>query len=345
MYFVTQNSPCINSSVKPLKFATIEVMKGFRLYFICTCLLLFVIPVLATAQLRQQVPNQPYIELSNQFPSPGEQVEASVRNSSAANAVGDITWRINGDTLSEYNNQRTITFTANEIDEPATLSVHKGATQLAEQSMLSAYVDINVDPNTVIPEFYKGRPLPVPGSTMTLTTIHELNTLVSSDRLSYTWRVNNSVVNDGPNLHEDQVTVPVPNRRNAVVSVEIIHPIYGLIAQERVTIPVASPKLLFYTVSSLYGISSHTIEQERSISSRNTTVNARPYYVPTPAFDDRLMVEWRVGSQTMPTNETSIYTQQISQAQHNNERIQATLRHPDTALYSVSGEFLVNFYD
>ena len=322
-------------------------MKGFKIYTICICLMLFVSPLFTKAQLgqQQQTSNRPYIELSNQFPSPGEQVEASVRNSNAGSATGDLTWRINGSTVSEHNNQRTITFTAGDIDEPTVVSAYRGSTQLAEKAMLSAYVDIIVDPDTIVPQFYRGRPLPVPGSTMTLTALHEVSSLVASDRLSYRWRVNNSVVNDGPNLHEDQVTVPVPNRRNAVVSVEIIHPTYGLIAQERVTIPVSSPQLLFYKVSSLYGISANTLEQDRSITSGNITISATPYYVPNAAFDDQLTVEWRAGSRTMRSDETNPFLQRITRTGHNNERIRAQLRHPQTPLYSVSGNFLVDFYD
>lgn len=314
-------------------------MQRLGIHTILYVLIVMFIPITTWAQTSSE---RPAISISNQLPQPGEQVEISVQNTYADTIPGDLTWRINNRTDSTFNNQRTINLTAGEPGDAQLIQAYRGDSMLAETALSPAYVDIIVEPQTYVPRFYAGRPLPTAGSIVNIHAIVDAGENFNPDNLTYTWRVNNSTIGGGAVRGETSTQTETPNRRSMTISVRVTQPNGAAVAQGEITVPIARPEVHMYRVSSLLGTTEYTLDDPYTLSSNAATVRALPYYLPLQALQGNNTVNWRIGPEDVSGEDDDRFAVTIPRDNTRPDaRVQFSFRHPQNTLYMVSDSFRV----
>jgi hypothetical protein len=267
---------------------------------LCLTILIGPIPVYAQNLLEN---NRSNIELSESYPVPGETIEATLVNQNSANLPGNVTWRINGETNNAYTNQRTITFTANELGTPTVLQARKSGRTIAQATVNPVYLDVHVEPITYTPNQYQGRAEVSPGSTVVLTALVEEAVKRDPSAYTYTWRVNGDVV-EGQNWRgNNRIVTEVPFGGRFQVDVEVSRNTLGVIARERIGIPVVETETVFYRVSSLYGLSRNALGTRHTVPGDTITLRAVPYFIATEAVTPN-NTEWKVDNTAISPDQT-----------------------------------------
>lgn len=241
------------------------------------------------------------IELIPAYPDPYGSVKATLNDYATDAAGGVVTWRINGVTQKELNNQRTINTLAGAPGIPfkiqATVTLANGSKQSVEKVVTPAYLDIVVEPQTRVPQFYPGRALPSFGSSVNLTAVANAGN-TPKEGLVYTWTLNNTVLMGGPIRGQNQVTITMP-RGEALVEVVAERPSGGVVASKSVILYNTTPFLHFYTTNALYGMSIRPIKSTLPLIGNSTTVRAEPYYLDLRTYNRPDLIGWNIGG--LPT--------------------------------------------
>ncbi len=284
---------------------------------------------------------QPTIEFDNPFPAPGDRVEATVKNFDP-HAPESLIWRINGTVNTSYNDQRSIRFSAGRPGETTSIAVHQGERLLAQANVTPVQVDIIIEPDTYTPAFYPGRGLPSAGAEMRLTALVNDGRNNPTNHYTYTWRINNQLLDGGPMRGNYQTSATTPNRRSVTVTVELTRFGAGVVARETVQVPVALPEVHFYTVSSLYGTQPRSLGQQTTMTGNNLTIQALPFYAPREALAEG-EVTWRKNgrdTESDPDNPFIIDLQRDGQA---TAMLNFLLRHPRNVMFNLQERLQVRF--
>ena len=115
------------------------------------------------------------ITLNPSNPNPGDLVTASIDDYAGGVYGSEITWRYNGEVVPSAVNQRQIQFVAGaagtDTAVEATLSLPIGGTQTLQEIVSPVYMDIIIEPQTRVPDWYAGRALPSLGSQINATVL------------------------------------------------------------------------------------------------------------------------------------------------------------------------------
>ncbi|MEY3783918.1 MAG: hypothetical protein RLZZ230_240 [Candidatus Parcubacteria bacterium] len=237
------------------------------------------------------------ITLQPNSPQPGESVTASLEDSSGSVYGASITWIIDGTEVPNSRNQRQINFVATTVGKTqnvrAVLTKESGYEKIIQENIHPVYLDIIIEPQTRTPGFYLGRALPSIGSTINATALISDTGFYDTD-LMYVWKINNKVLDGGAIRGRNQVSFPAPIGRQFTLSVQISELNGTIITSRNISIPSVEPKILFYEVSSLFGISEKAIAESVIETSNNTTVRAEPYNLDIQVYNNPVVHEWKV---------------------------------------------------
>lgn len=237
------------------------------------------------------------ISFNPKFPQPGERVIASINDYSTKYYGASINWTINGEIVPEALNSRKVEFVANFDGEPQTISailtLNTGETETLQETISPDYLDIIVEPQTHVPDFYQGRSLPSYGSQVNATALLDgYNNRTNS--LVYTWRINREVIDGGPLRGGNKVSFNMPRGSFSTLSVEVAD-INGQIISSRSTlIPAVSPELSFYEDNPLFGISKKTLNGDYTFLGNSLTIQAVPYYLDIKTYNNPGVSEWNL---------------------------------------------------
>jgi hypothetical protein len=269
------------------------------------CLSIFLLFILLPLSLQAQVLDNGFIssdsnlELSPTYPSPNESFTATL-NDYSGSIGAEINWSYNGKSLPEQKNARSITLTAGEAGAKgivkAVLVYAGGSTRVFETAVTPIYLDIIIEPQTHVPAFYQGRALPSTGSTVNATALLGTPT-VSSASYYYTWKINNKVHQGGPLRGGNEIAFVMPQDSASVLSLEVSTLLGEPVASRAVSIPSVSPKLLFYEVSTLYGLEPKAITSSFSLISNSATLRAEPYFLSSTVFNQPNILSWKVAGE------------------------------------------------
>jgi hypothetical protein len=249
------------------------------------------------------------IELQPAFPGPFSTVKATL-NDYATDATGAIiNWRINGVVQKSLENQRSVELEVGDIGKnftiEALLTSSDGTRLSATQVITPAYLDLIVEPQTRVPQFYKGRALPSLGSTVNLSALVNAGN-TTKESLVYTWSMNGTVLLGGPVRGQNQISITMP-QGGALLNISIERAGGGVIASKSVQLNNTLPFLKFYTVNSLYGVSKRPIKDSLSLIGNSTNVRAEPYNLDIRTFNDPDLLEWNIAGQTVAPVSTNPY--------------------------------------
>ena len=199
---------------------------------------------------------QPELTFRPITPEPGEEVTVKIGNFVSSLQGSEINWTVNGTPQDNFKNQSEIKIKAGAVNESvnvtARLKTLSGDSLTVASAVTARYLDIIIEPQTFVPEFYKGRALPSVGTKFNVTAL--LNGQVSSQYV-YTWRLNDSVVGNmgGRGQYTTQFEMPLDSR--PILSLDVFTLSGELYASKSIVIPSEQPFLRFYEVHNLYGLS------------------------------------------------------------------------------------------
>jgi hypothetical protein len=248
----------------------------------------------------------PILTTQPQYPQPGTDVIVKVSYNNNTYYGATLTWVVDGVIVPNSKNQRSIEIVAGEsgVDQEINIifTSPTGARTVASKILTPLWLDIIIEPQTHVPEFYQGRALPSIESTVFATAlISGADGLMNPD-LVYTWKINRTVLDRGPVRGRNIMTFDMPIGNSAILSVEVqelLDPATGqtpgrTIAHRLIKIPSVRPTLLFYEVNTLLGISQKPISKNLSLVGESGTVRAEPFNLDSNVYNNPARHFWTV---------------------------------------------------
>lgn len=240
---------------------------------------------------------EPTLTVEPSTPAPQQPFTATIADYTGS----EITWTYNGSPIPEATNLRTVSLVAGDLGSRnvlvATLKGVNGA-QTVSTTITPIYLDLIVEPQTHVPFFYTGRPLASAGSDVIATAL--INAKLVGDYI-YTWRVNNQVVGGGPTRGLAKASFTMPQDSTVTLSLTVTDINGQLVGRRAVNVPSVRPKLLFYEVNTLYGMSDRSIENTFALIGNSATVQAEPYYLSSAVFNTPSQIEWEINDTAVAT--------------------------------------------
>lgn len=237
------------------------------------------------------------IDLDPAYPAPGQTFTAKANDYALPIQGNGLRWMVDGKPLASAENQRTITLTAKEVGEMTTIELivdlPGGGTSRVTKQIEPVYLDIVIEPQTRTPAFYRGRALPSIGSTVNATAIVNGNEMAPS-ALIYTWRLNNEALEGGAVRGNNTVSFTMPRGQFATLGLTINRADGSTLSQRLFSLRTAEPRLAFYEVSPLYGLTTKTIKDTLPLVGSSLSVRAEPYYLDLLTYNDPDHLEWKI---------------------------------------------------
>lgn len=254
-------------------------------------------PALAQLDLNGLNGTELTIDLEPEYPRPGEQVTATINDYRGGAYGSSITWIFDGQVIPDADNRRNTSFTAGVAGVTQTieavLTKPQGGREVVRNSITPIYLDIILEPQTRVPEFYLGRSLPSVDSVINATAIVSTDEILNPD-LVYTWRLNQKVIEGGPLRGGNQVSFSTPMGSEAILSLQVTRPNGEVLSRRAIIVPSVFPKMNFYEVSSLYGMRNVRVDQSATIIGNSLTVRAEPFYLDSRVYNDPDITEWEI---------------------------------------------------
>jgi hypothetical protein len=276
--------------------------KLFILFFV----LVFLNPLSTTAQLSNNgLTPSITIDLQPSFPRPGENVSAKLNDFRLTTSRSLISWYVNGVEIIESKNLRETSFLAGEVGKEqvitAVLTNPSGTAEVIETTIVPIYLDIVVEPQTRVPDFYQGRPLPSLGSIVNVTGIIS-GIPVDESELVYTWRVERRVIGGGGIRGGKQVSFAVPMGNRVALSLEVSDLRGRVIASRYLFVPSVAPSILFYEISPLFGSGRHSISDSFQFIGNTITIKAEPYNLDLRTYNNPGTSVWKINGVEVSNN-------------------------------------------
>lgn len=248
---------------------------------------------------------EPKIELNPKFPQPGETVVATVSQYGGALYGSTLTWVFKGEEVPNSKNQRSVEIVAGEAGVTETIDVvfttPTGNRSFVSKSITPIWLDIVIEPQTHVPEFYQGRALPSLGSTVVARAIISSEDY-SPGSLIYNWSINDQSIGGGSVRGQSIVSYETPMGDSAVLSLEVSDLKGNMIAGKYISIPSVQPKILFYEVNTLLGIKNKPIINQLQLVGKSTIVRAEPINMDSKIYNEPDIHEWSINNRVAPAS-------------------------------------------
>lgn len=277
---------------------------------ICSLLLIGFVATPAQAQFDSSILKgaAPILVIQPLYPQPGDTVTVNADYRGDTYFGSSLTWVIDGEIVPNSKNQRSITITASEQEtEQAVdliLTSPAGVRTIASKTIRPIWLDIIVEPQTHVPEFYQGRSLPSIASTVFATAlVSDLDGIYNTD-LVYKWVVNRKVLDAGPVRGRNTMVFDMPMGQSALLTLEVselFNQATGqspgeVIARRIIRIPSVQPELLFYEVNTLLGISQRPISKDLTMVGDSSTIRATPFHLDSFVYNNPDISTWSVNN-------------------------------------------------
>ena len=321
-------------------------------YLVLSLALLFVPANFISAQINANTLNNiggsnPSIDLEPAYPGPNSEVTASINDFALSTQASGVVWYLDGKKISEASDQRSIKVRTKEMGETMNISAVlqiKGANTLTiEKNITPIYLDIIVEPQTRVPNFYQGRALPSLGSEVNLTAIVNGGE-ITPENLTYQWRLNNKVIGEGSLRSKYKVSVPISYGANSTVSLIVSKLNSEIIARKDVSLPSIEPKVLFYEINTLYGTKQIPINKSFSLISNTGSIHAEPYFLDILTYNRPSMIEWKIDGTRTPNTGTNPYEITLTrQGGQGSSQVDFHVRNLEGLLQGTQGSVNINY--
>lgn len=270
----------------------------FRL-FIVTCVLLLPTTVFGQGITDSLAP-QSTLVVDPPYPAPGEVVTVSVNDYASQSFGAGITWTYDGETIPASVNERSVEVVAGALGSTgiieATMVPTVGSPEVIRAEINPIYLDIIVEPQTRVPDWYLGRPMTSIGSQVNVTALVNDGSLLDPSQLVYTWQVNRQVLDAGPVRGRNKMSFDTPRGAFTNLSLSVSRVGGEIIASKIIRFESVAPTMSFYEQHSLYGSRLFPVSNSLSIIGNAVTVQAEPYYLDTRIYNNPDVSDWEIDS-------------------------------------------------
>lgn len=287
---------------------------GYMRSLVLLAAFIILLPSVAVAQFDMSALGgtpQIAITLSPTHPSPGDVVTASLDDYAGGMFGAQINWRYAGAPIPSATNQRQVQFVAGDAgsDTPieVTLTRTQGDTQTLRQVISPVFMDIIIEPQTRVPDWYSGRALPSLGSQVNATVLLNDGSFIDPQSVVYTWRMNQRVLEGGSIRAGNQVAFPTPRGSSVVLSVTAADLSGNTIASRAVRVNIVQPELGFYEKHALYGMQAIPTISGATLIGSVVTLQAEPFFLDTRVYNRPDVAEWEINSVRTPNGTNNPY--------------------------------------
>jgi hypothetical protein len=287
--------------------------------FSCALSLFFLISAKAHAASSAVLPNVTIPDYSSgsdsleisafpQFPAPGQSVTVTVSDTLADLNRTDLSWSLDGKSVTEGVGMTTFTFTAGSLGKTQKVTVNgvenDGTSITQSISVMPASIDLIWQAHSYTPPFYKGKALfPYEGD-VTVAAIPNFGPATASEYV-YTWQVNGANDPADSGYQKNSIVVSGDILENPIdISVTVTSFDGKVSGTGETTITPTAPQSVLYENSPLYGIIFN-----RSLSNGFTLTNNEVSLITEPFFfstDDNgnpdVGYEWDLNNNPISTN-------------------------------------------
>lgn len=278
--------------------------------------LVFLLFLTGTGSVNAQItgagfqPSDVILELQPTHPGPLEYYTVNLNDYSSSFSGSEINWFINDQVVGDAFNRRSINLATRENGSKdvikAVLKNADGALRTVTAVVQPVYLDIIIEPQTHVPDFYAGRALPSIDSSVNLTALVAGTNLRATDYI-YTWRVNNRVLEGGPLRGRNEISFILPQDSVSVLSLTVSRTDGTIVAKRAIGITAVTPKLVFYEVNTLYGVESRAITESFALIGNSATLRAEPYFLSSSIFNNPNIINWSVDGEDIGTPSSNPY--------------------------------------
>lgn len=316
-------------------------MRSFGAVFTSICFFAVIFPLVSFAQFGS---SQLRIDSNIQSPSPFSDVTLTVNDYSLGAFGAEIRWYVDGVLVNEANNQRSLVHTVGDLGETSVVRLdlieESGNIISTSRSFTPVRIDIITEAQTYVPSFYKGAPLPSKQSIVRFTALLFSNNTIPDQDLVYTWTVDNELVGTGGSINNSTVEVPISFRQNQNVQVSISQRDGTRVGSKSIPIPVVSPEIMFYQVSTLNDISPLAITSGVSLIGNEITLRAQPYHLDLRSIGKVGITEWELRNRPLFGSgyEITLNRSQIESA----SRLDFSVQDSDILMQRAAGNITIN---
>jgi hypothetical protein len=272
---------------------------------------IFLLPQLCAAQPPDagNVNPTPELDLQPAFPSPGEKVTVTFTDYRGGMVGSEINWFYNDNLIPDAKDKHEVSVMAPGVGEQASVKMvvnQHGLLETHRTTIKPIYLDLIVEPQTHVPEFYTGRALPSIGSQINVTALLSDGKSLSTNYI-YTWRINDTVYENGPIRNQNIISFPMPQGSNSILSLQVSTYDGTNIAQRAIYLPSVKPEIHFYEINPLYGLSTKAIVGNFNLIGNSTTFRTEPYYLDSNVFNYPDILDWKINNQKATPDSNNPY--------------------------------------
>lgn len=247
------------------------------------------------------------ITLTPAYPKPYETVAISPRSSLLDLTRATVSIMVNGETVEEGSGFLDAIATVGGAGETTTIVVTAtvdGQTYREELALRPAEVALAVEPVSTTYPFYPGASLVASEGLVRFVAVTDLRTSpgapIPPQNLSYTWRVNGSILQGSSGIGKSSLTATAPVRhRNATISVTVTSQDQSVVAEESVIVAPVDPIVRIYKTDPLLGpLFGTALKGTYDLQEDEEGFRVVPFY-----FAQRPAITWSVNGRASETDD------------------------------------------
>ena len=318
-------------------------MKYFLLILILFLPVSFTLAQINSGQVNQNLS----IELKSVDLNPFSEITAEVNDYANTASTQSINWLLDGKTLPEFNNKRTINLKLKDLGQTTKLEVfiktQEGMTISAEKTITPVYLDVIIEPQTHVPYFYKGRALPSFDSTMNFTALIN-GSIENSEKYIYNWNLSGVNIESGGAIGKYKTAAKMPLGQTSLLTLTGSRMNGELVAKKTIDIIPAEIEMAFYEVNSLFGLSQLNINNSLNLIGNSTVVRAEPYYLDIKTYNNPQHIEWKIDGNRNTGSINNPYEVTLAkQGGSGRVNVGFHVRNLETISQGVESKFTVNY--
>jgi hypothetical protein len=207
------------------------------------------------------------------------------------------------------------------------------------------YLDLIVEPQTRVPDWYQGRALPSYSSQINATALlHNGTTFLDPASVVYTWRIDRDPIEGGAIRGGNKVSFLTPRGRGPVLFVTAANIQGKTIASRAILLRTVLPEMLYYEKHSLYGQSTLPIKSAAALIGNVLTLQAEPFFLDTRVYNQPDIAQWEINSIATDNGASNPYEITLSRAGTNGRTmVNFHVRSLREVLQGVEASVTVNF--
>ncbi len=294
------------------------------------------------------------LEINPAFPSPNQDVTASLSSQVLDLNKALITWSENGQQKQSGIGKKEFRFSSAGLGMPTTISASidtvDGSNFIKSATVQPAEVDMLYEaPDAYVPPFYKGRALPASQSRIKVVAIPFLSSGPgnSSANFSYSWSQDGRNQPEGSGWGNSSYTFQNSYLDNGnTVSVQVSDIVSRSGAAGSIKINTINPKIIFYRLDPSLGTDwNQALQDGFNVSLDGESIVAAPYFFSKSDPDSPgLSYTWTLNGQKLNTpSPKNILSVKPESGTSGTAEIKLTINNLGTLFQSISKTLQVNF--